>query len=92
MQCHGNHGHKQQGAGGNTTRPARLLYWSLGLAALAAVIWWLVSTGNTLFLGYGLLLLCPLMHLMGGHRHGGRHQAGDATRSGDGAGEPGRNG
>ncbi|MFZ5816057.1 MAG: DUF2933 domain-containing protein [Bacillota bacterium] len=36
---------------------------------------WLWSRGVTDLLSYGMLLLCPLMHLFMHGSHGGRHHA-----------------
>lgn len=82
MSCHGQHdddargGHQhQETARGGT--PGRLVWWVAGAGALAAVAWLLLQGGGGgNLLAYGVLLLCPLMHLFmhRGHQHGGhRH-------------------
>lgn len=78
MSCHGSGAHDQHGGGSgshNDQRWRRMTTWAvcLGLAAVAVV--WLVQTGRTNILGYGLLLLCPLMHLFMHGSHGHQHEA-----------------
>jgi len=74
------------------SRKMLLLLGGLGIAGVGYYLW---SRGNQNVLGYGLLLLCPLMHLfMGGHSHGqhakGEHrnhtpsQSGNADKAADG--------
>lgn len=74
MSCHGagsqdpNSHHHGSSSG---RRGSRTLFWVVCLGVLAVAAFWLYQTGRTNLLGYGLLLLCPAMHLfmMGGHGH-----------------------
>jgi hypothetical protein len=57
------------------------LWVGCGILLLAAGLW-LWSQGYVNVLSYGMLLLCPLMHLLmhGGHHSGGHGHDQDTTR------------
>lgn len=63
-----------KGSGRGAEPPAHRRPCACTEGALAAVALWLYQTDRTNLLGYGLLLLCPLMHLlmMGGHGPAGK--------------------
>ena len=72
VSCHGagsQEPHSQNHGSGSGQRGSRTLLWVAGLGLLAVAALWLYQTGRTNLLGYGLLLLCPAMHLfmVGGH-------------------------
>lgn len=87
MQCHGGqHDHdRHQGHHGSDPGPnwSKIGMWAAGLGALAVLAYWLYRNGNGNLLAYGLLLLCPLMHvfMMGGHGHGHGHGHQSARRN-----------
>lgn len=78
MSCHGDH----DGEGHGRPQNRKPLLWVLGIGAVAVVGWLLYRSGNGNLLFYGLILLCPLMHLFmhGGHGHGGHQHGGTATQ------------
>lgn len=61
----------------------RLAWLGCGLM-LAAGAFWLWSSDNRGFLAYGVLLLCPLLHLlmMRGHGHQPAKEPGEEKRKG----------
>lgn len=63
-QC-AEHGHQNGGAGNR-----RMLNWVVGIGLVALVGYFLYQNGFSNILLYGLVLLCPLMHLFMGHGHG----------------------
>lgn len=88
MNCHTDqHQHGDEHSDRNRRGPNwfRILAWAAGLGAIAGLAYWFYQTGRASLLGYGLLLLCPLLHLLipGGHgsNHGSRRQPGDGGDS-----------
>ena len=74
------------------SRKTLMLLGGLAVAGVGYVLW---SRGYQNILGYGLLLMCPLMHLfMGGHSHGkpaeGEHQDHKQAGAGNAEQAPGK--
>lgn len=59
----------------------RMLMWIGCGVMLAAGAFFLWSRGYTNILGYGMLLLCPLMHLVMHRGHGHGHGSGSGSET-----------